>query len=340
MILFLAIIFFILGFVLIFYSADTFIDNIRDIIKVRYISPFLLGAILLGVDLEEIIASIMASFLGYPTVAVGNVIGNTIIALTLPFAIPAMNKAYNVKNPPRIFLITLFLLILLYFCTFFLSLITSTVFLISGFVSIAFYVILLCWNVMGVKKIIQKRGQEDLEEELEGRVELDDDEDQDDEDDDNASSKIELRKKIMIIIGSALLIALGGYFLGEGLEGIIEGVGISQHIMGYVIVAFGTNIEEFTLILKSVKKKVPEVATGAIIMKCAWNMGVTYGISMLINWDVPILPSLIVNLIILALTIGLFVIFIQRNRIGKKIGTGFLLVFIVYLFFNFAVLSN
>ena len=195
--------------------------------------------------------------------AVGNVIGNTTIALTIPFAIPALIQTYRVKKTPRIFLIALVLLIILYFVTFFLSFLDKIAFLISGFISIGLYVFLLGWNVNGVNKIIKMKGEhgDELEEELEGRIELDDD-------DDEASSKLDIRRKILIIVGSALLIGLGGYFLGEGLEGIVQGVGMSQHILGYVIVALGTNIEEFLMIYKSVKKKVPEIGTGAIIMKC------------------------------------------------------------------------
>lgn len=337
MVLFLSIFFFIIGFVIIFYSADVFIDNIKDIVKLHNISPFLLGAIFFGIDLEEIIASITASIFGYPTVAVGNVIGNTIIALSLPFAIPALFQVYRINKPPRAFLLTLASLIILYFITLFLSFLTIDVFFISGIIAIGFYLFLLGWNIIGVKKITQKKGEDNLTDNLKDHVEMDDDDY--DEKEDHEREKQKTRKKVLFIIGSAFLVILGGFLLGDGLEGIIQSAGISQHIMGYIFVAFGTNIEEFLMVYKSVKKKIPEVATGGMIMKCVWNMGVTFGFSMLINWNVPIVPSLLVNLIILALTIAYFTLSMQKKRIGKKIGTGFIIAFSAYLICNLFVLS-
>ena len=80
--------FFIVGYFIIFFAADVFLDNIKVLCKIYNVSPFIIGLIILGIDPEESIASIIAAINGLPYIAIGNVIGNSITALTIPFAIP------------------------------------------------------------------------------------------------------------------------------------------------------------------------------------------------------------------------------------------------------------
>ena len=70
---------FVVGYIIIFFSADFFIDNLKDLCIIYDISPFIIGLIVLGVDPEESIASIVAAINGLPYIAVGNVIGADIL---------------------------------------------------------------------------------------------------------------------------------------------------------------------------------------------------------------------------------------------------------------------
>ena len=53
---------FIIGYLIIFFSADVFLNNLKDICIIYGISPFIIGAIIIGIDPEESIASIIALF--------------------------------------------------------------------------------------------------------------------------------------------------------------------------------------------------------------------------------------------------------------------------------------
>ena len=101
---------FIVGYVIIFFSADFFIDNLKELCIIYNISPFIIGLIVLGIDPEESIASIVAAINGLPYIAVGNVIGNSIISLTLCFALPAFVQKIDLKS------VSLFYFIVLYAC--------------------------------------------------------------------------------------------------------------------------------------------------------------------------------------------------------------------------------
>ena len=83
-----SIILFFIGYLVIYFAADIFLDNLKALSILYGISPFVIGALLIGIDLEESIASIFAAMNGLSKIAIGNVIGNSIIALTISFAIP------------------------------------------------------------------------------------------------------------------------------------------------------------------------------------------------------------------------------------------------------------
>ena len=59
---------FIGAFFLIFFSVDVFLDNLKDLCTVYRLSPFVIGALVLGIgiDLEEFATSTIASANGLP----------------------------------------------------------------------------------------------------------------------------------------------------------------------------------------------------------------------------------------------------------------------------------
>ncbi|MHA1372458.1 MAG: sodium:calcium antiporter [Promethearchaeota archaeon] len=364
------------GFIMIYFSADWLVDNIKALLKLKNISPYILGAILLGVDLEEITASITASILGFPTVAIGNAIGNNTIALTVPFAIPAMIFPYKIKKSPQKFIGVLVMMLVTYILTIILIVLfgITLIFLCCAAIVISLYLFLLFSNIKSAGKML-KKGIENLidaeEDVLETFIDMDDDDDNDAEgkrtgnrddldticlEDDNRSFKNEkpckddkhvnqeanyvssssgIGKKLAIIIVSAIILMAGAYLLGEGIETVVNNFRISEHLIGYIIVALGVNIEEFMLIAKSVKKHIPELGTGGILMKVAWNLGITFGISVFIYPFIPVNPSLVFNTLLLAALVFCF-LFIMRKRVfDRKVGVLLLSLFVFYIVANF-----
>jgi Ca2+/Na+ antiporter len=83
---------FIGGYIIIYFAADLFLDNLKIICLIYNLSPLIIGMLILGIDPEESIASIISALNGLPYISMGNIIGNSIIALTLPFSIALMVK--------------------------------------------------------------------------------------------------------------------------------------------------------------------------------------------------------------------------------------------------------
>ena len=141
--LLLFILLFIIGYFVIFFAADLFLDNLKEICLIYGLSPFIIGSLVLGIDPEESIASIIAAINGLPYIAIGNVIGNSIIALTISFAIPAFFYKINFKSAHQ------FYFILLYSCMIFIAIgfLVKYGFIVVGIIVIITYFIYLNMNL-------------------------------------------------------------------------------------------------------------------------------------------------------------------------------------------------
>ena len=104
---------FCVGYLIIFFSADIFLDNLKELCIIYRISPFIIGVLIIGIDPEESIASIIAAINGLPYLAVGNVIGNSIVALTVSFAIPAFFYKINIKSIYQFYFTILYICLIL-----------------------------------------------------------------------------------------------------------------------------------------------------------------------------------------------------------------------------------
>ena len=260
---------FIGGFVIIFYSADVFLDNLKELCIVYGLSAFIMGSLIIGIDPEESIASIMASVNGLPYIAVGNVIGNSIIALTLCFAIPSLFYHFRFKKISVFHFIIIYSSLLVILLGFFINF----GLLIAGIACLTLYFVYLVRNIRRSRKVeLEETAFEFDKEEEEGEEE---------------KTK---RKMIALILGSFAIIVLGGEMMIIAAEGLINEIlaltGIAEialeSFFGFVIIAFVTNVEEITLMVKSIQKKSVEIGIGGMIGKLVWNLTITFGITAMV----------------------------------------------------------
>jgi len=271
------------SYLLIYFSVDFFLDNLKDLCLILQLSPFVIGLLVLGIDLEESVASIMAAVNGLPLIAVGNVVGNSIISLTLCFALPALFHDIDLKS------ISKFYFIILYSClaAVLLSFFVYFGLFIFGIITLIMYLIYVqnSLRVLSKKKSLDVIDMNHLTEEIKrwsGEIEI----------------HLKLKKLIFIVLGFCLIL-IGGEFLIISAENIIILTGFSEAFFGFIIIAFVTNVEELTLVFKSIKKKSAEIGLGGMIGKLIWNLSFTYGISGIIAMVIDLSISLIMNWILL-----------------------------------------
>ena len=301
------------SFLLIYFSADLFIDNLKELGVKHNFSPFVLGLLILGIDPEESIASIVASINRLPYIALGNVIGNSILSLTVCFALPAFFHKINLKSVKNNYFIIIFMSLLsILFGIFF-----SAFLIIFGVVSIFLYLIYMKMSLKEIKNDEERKIGETLE--IFERTK---------------KQKTSLQLVIFVFL-SLILIITGGEFLIISAENLITITGISETFFGLVIISFLTNVEELTLVFKSFKKKSLEIGLGGMIGKIIWNLCFTFGISAIILVQYSINLLLFYNW---ALLVGLIFGYklLTKRKYMYRVSASILLIFLaVFLFINF-----
>ena len=310
---------FIGSYIIIYFAADLFLDNLKIICMVYNLSPLITGMLVLGIDPEESIASIISAFDGLPYISMGNVVGNSIIAMTLPFAIALVAKPIKVRPVSSFYIILIFVMLINIFLGFMFNLFLF----ISGFLALIFYIIYFLWNIKHYSKkqringkfinlLVVKNGEE--VETPQGVAKL---------------------KKILLVIIGFIFIFLGGELLIFSADKILEIVKISELFFGFIVIGFVTNVEELTLVVKSIKKEATEIGIGGMIGKVIWNLGFTYGISSIIIINMAFSMDLMLNLLILFLVFISYSFFLRKALLKRWYSLILWSIFILFLSFNF-----
>ena len=324
---------FIVSYALIYYSADKFIDYLKDLSILLKVSPFLIGLLILGIDPEESIASIIAAINGLPEIAIGNVIGNSIISIAFCFSLPALFSKLKFEKIPLFYPILIILSTLMIL----ISVLLPYNMIFVGVVSLLIFGIYLTRNLIKYKKsktvdiiIDDDDDDDDCEEEGEDKSE------NEEKGENQGKSKKTKKKEILIlkIFVFFILILLGGEGLIFATEHILSETGIDESFFGFIVIAFVTNVEEITLLFKSIKKNQTSIGIGGMIGKIIWNMGFTLGISALIIMEIPFTLVIIYNTALLLVLGVYFAYLINKRQINKKDGLILSFGFILFIILN------
>ena len=142
-------------------------------------------------------------------------------------------------------------------------------------------------------------------------------------------------KKIILIIVSFISIFLGGELLIYASDKIITQTNIPETFFGLVIIAFITNVEELTLVIKSIKKKTVEIGLGGMIGKVIWNLTLTFGISSIFINNLQFLWILFWSWILLSIIIVYFNYISRKQNLVKRDGILLILLLFAFLLINF-----
>ncbi len=127
-----------------------------------------------------------------------------------------------------------------------------------------------------------------------------------------------------VVVGSRLLVF-------SGVE-LASSLGVSEAVIGFTLIAFGTSVPELTTALISVSKKVPELSLGNIlganIMDLGWVLGVAGIISPL---TVESNTLAFGNSVMLLAMVILLVSLTRNKRLGRLTGCMLLGLYGIYL---------
>ena len=132
----------------------------------------------------------------------------------------------------------------------------------------------------------------------------------------------------LIAVGIVLLF-LGGHLTVNGAVNIAESLGLSQLIIGVVIVAIGTSLPELITSIIAIAKKQTDIGVGNIVGSNIYNILLILGVSSTII-GIPVSTDVFSNYyIMIAFSLVLFIGF--RKYIPRFVGIGLTIAFIAYL---------
>ncbi|HIQ46997.1 MAG TPA: calcium/sodium antiporter [Sulfurovum sp.] len=302
---------FVIAMGVLIWGADLLIHQSERIALKFNIPEFIIGATLiaLGTSLPEMAASIAASMDGKPTIAIANVIGSNILNITLVLA-TVFIIAKNI-NPDRDFFAkdsTWALVPVLVFLLMILDGVidrfdASLLFLLMG----AYLMFLL----QDAKNIPQ-----DVLEELE---ELEED-------------TFSWVSTIPFLVAGLLLVIVGAHFSIESASEIAKRFGISEWIIGIIMISLGTSLPELVVSISAAIKGKVDMAIGNIIGSNMANTTVVLGAAAFTN-PLEVDASAYIFDISTMIVATLLLVFLTANKLYTK-SAGISLIIILGLFLN------
>jgi len=284
--------------------------------KKLQISSMIIGltVVAYGTSTPELAASILAAFNSHTELILGNIIGSNIsnvgmvIGVSAIFAPLLISKITVSRWIPIMIGVSLLVIGMSY---------DGEISQIDGIILIAALIGFTLYTVKTVKKQkIQESGTIENES-LEGELFL-------------SKYKIETYpQSIALIVSGIILLFLGGHLTIDGAVGISETLGLSQLIIGVVIVAIGTSLPELITSIIAIAKKQTDIGVGNIVGSNIYNILLILGVSATII-GIPVSTDVFSNYyIMIAFSLVLFIGF--RKYIPRYVGIGLAIAFVIYL---------
>lgn len=302
----------IVGFIILIKGADFFVDGASSVASNFKVSKMLIGLTIVafGTSAPEFAVSVKSLLSGSEDIVLGNVIGSNILNILLILGASAMFHSLNVKNNtvkkelPITMLIT----------TLFAVLLSDHIFdnnVVNCFTRGDGIVLLLFFSVFLYYLISMSRKKIDV-----------------DQDEKPAMS---LSKSFIWTIGGIAAIVLGSNAVVDSATYLAKAIGVSERLISLTIIALGTSLPELVTSITATRKGEYDIAIGNVVGSNVFNIGIVIGLPVAILGGIEKIAFSYIDLIVMiASAVLLFIFSAKDNKISKKEGLVFLLIFVVY----------
>ncbi|KGP64252.1 Ca2+/Na+ antiporter [Legionella norrlandica] len=306
--IFLAVGLFTIGLLLVLYFAEKLVKGAIGTSLSLGISTFFISVVFIGFDPENLAVGAVGSYNEMPGIALGSIIGATMVAIALAFGITALIAPMTFKQTPKRILILPNLAIILLGVLALdgeLSRIDGLILFISFFLSILY---LLWLN----KKGCDIKPSHELSETI-------------------ASIKKEYQwKSLGLLLLSLVAIIVGSELIVMGSKTIISYFGISGTFFGMVILAFLVSIEEIARELPAAIQGRSEISFGNVVGSIFAFFLFNAGIVSMIKPIAVDQKTLMFYLPVCLFTMIVISLFMLTQRISRWMGG---ILVLLYLFF-------
>ena len=304
------------GLILLCIGGYAIVSGGVSLAKKLRISSMIIGltVVAYGTSTPELAASLLAAFNSHTELILGNIVGSNIsnvgmvIGISAIFAPLLISRITVSRWIPIMIGVSLLVVAMSY---------DGEISQVDGVILIAALIGFTAYTIKTVKKQKIQQNENIENEELEGEYFL-------------SKYKIETYpQSIGLIIAGVILLFIGGHLTVDGAVNIAETLGLSQLVIGVVIVAIGTSLPELITSIIAIAKKQTDIGVGNIVGSNIYNILLILGVSSALV-GIPVVPDVFSNYyIMIAFSLVLFIGF--RKYIPRFVGVGLTIAFIAYL---------
>ena len=304
------------GLVLLCIGGYAIVSGGVSLAKKLRISSMIIGltVVAYGTSTPELAASLLAAFNSHTELILGNIVGSNVSNVGMVIGISAIftplliSKITVSRWIPIMIGVSLLVVAMSY---------DGEISQIDGVLLIAALIAFTAYTIKTVKKQKIQQNETIENEALEGEYFL-------------SKYKIETYPQSFgLIAAGVILLFLGGHLTVDGAVNLAETLGLSQLVIGVVIVAIGTSLPELITSIIAIAKKQTDIGVGNIVGSNIYNILLILGVSSTIV-GIPVSTEVFSNYyIMIAFSLVLFIGF--RKYIPRFVGIGLTIAFVAYL---------
>ena len=310
----------VVGFLFLIKGADFFVDGSGSIAKKLKIPDIIIGltVVAMGTSMPELVVSATSALGGSSDIAIGNVVGSNTLNVLVILGLSAVILPLSVDS--SMFKRDIPVLLLTAVAVPVISLLGKnanggyTIGRIGGIVLAVLFIGYIVLNVKAALDYRKKNAGADEGEEI---------------------KESSWWKSILLTVGGAAIIIVGGDLSVDGAVAIAKQLGISEAVIGLTIVALGTSLPELVTSVVAARKGNSDIALGNIVGSNIFNALLILGTTAIIK-PIPVPFTSIIDLFIL---LGVSIYLAITARTGKRLtrleGASYLVLYAGYMVYLF-----
>lgn len=316
--------FILIGFGLLIYGADIFVEGAANIARQLDMPPLIIGLTIVGfaTSAPEIIVGSVSAWQDKTAIAIGNALGSNItnVGLVLGLSILIIPITIESKTLKKEYGLM---------CA---AIVIGFLVMMDGFLSRMDATILLSTLVIFLGLIVWMAKQSPASDPLANEFAQEFSEEK-------GKPHGSLGKAIAELLFGLVILLIGAELLVRGSVSVAAFFGIPDLVIGLTVVAIGTSLPELAASIVSLKKGEADIAVGNVIGSNLFNMLAVLGIPAMINPD-NFLPEVLNRdfpaMALLSLLLGVMVFAQNKGKLTRPEGAVLLLCFITYQYVLFS----
>ena len=308
------------GFTLLFFGAEFLVKGASEISLKFGVSPLVVGLTVaaFGTSAPELLVCLEANANGTPDQAFGTIIGSNICNIALILGVGALIHPIVIH---RQIIRREIPILLAASAVFILMLLDKQVLQWEGLVLFVGIVLYVISSLMQSKNEIGAEESEDFTAEEVEKA--------------KKSTPLGMLLSVFWIIAGLVALRLGSSWLVEHGSKVAVSLGVSQAIIGLILLAFGTSLPELATSIVAARKGQGDIITGNAVGSCIFNILAVIGITALVS---PLVATNI-NWMDMGVMLGILIIVTpmmwSRGRLSKLEGAILLIFYLSYTITRF-----